>query len=43
MFRCDSCEDYIDKSEACENPDDDYSCICWECLQDKLDETKDAK
>lgn len=31
MFRCDHCENYRDKSEACENPNDPCSCICQDC------------
>ncbi len=32
MFRCENCEDFFDKSEARENPEDDCSSICEECL-----------
>jgi len=32
MFRCEFCENYRDKSECCENPEDpNYGNICEEC------------
>jgi len=34
MFRCDWCENYYDKSECCENPEDKSGNICSTCLDE---------
>ena len=41
MFRCEWCENFYDKSECYENPVDDCSLICFDCLADYEEENKE--
>lgn len=42
MFRCDFCENYRDKSECRENPEDDCGNICEECADSYMEDKDDA-
>ncbi len=43
MFRCDWCENYKDKSECSECPDDPCASICAECANEHDDQPRHEK